>query len=122
MSEAVAVSAQAVAQLREKTGIGFLQCKKALAETGGDMEKAIEYLRKQGVAVAAKRSGKETKEGKIVLKVGEKAVAAVEINCETDFVASSDDFNAFANGFSNTAQGMMLLSFSRGSPTALRRS
>jgi elongation factor Ts len=96
MSEAVAVSAQAVAQLREKTGIGFLQCKKALAETGGDMEKAIEYLRKQGVAVAAKRSGKETKEGKIVLKVGEKAVAAVEINCETDFVASSDDFNAFA--------------------------
>ena len=64
------VSAQAVAQLREKTGIGFLQCKKALAETGGDMEKAIEYLRKQGVAVAAKRSGKETKEGKIVLAVG----------------------------------------------------
>ncbi|HLP41337.1 MAG TPA: elongation factor Ts, partial [Fibrobacteria bacterium] len=52
------ISAQAVAQLREKTGIGFIQCKKALAETGGDMEKAIEYLRKQGVAVAAKRSGK----------------------------------------------------------------
>ncbi len=89
------VSAQAVAQLREKTGIGFLQCKKALAETGGDMEKAIEYLRKQGVAVAAKRSGKETKEGKIVLAVGP-AAAAVEINCETDFVASSDDFNGFA--------------------------
>lgn len=90
------VSAQAVAQLREKTGIGFLQCKKALAETGGDMDKAIEYLRKQGVAVAAKRSGKETKEGKIVLAGGASAVAAVEINCETDFVASSDDFNAFA--------------------------
>jgi elongation factor Ts len=90
------VSAQAVAQLREKTGIGFLQCKKALAETGGDMEKAIEFLRKQGVAVAAKRSGKETKEGKIVLAGGASAVAAVEINCETDFVASSDDFNGFA--------------------------
>lgn len=90
------VSAQAVAQLREKTGIGFLQCKKALSETGGDMEKAIEFLRKQGIAVAAKRSGKETKEGKIVLAGGATAVAAVEINCETDFVASSDDFNGFA--------------------------
>lgn len=90
------VSAQAVAQLREKTGIGFLQCKKALAETGGDMDKAIEFLRKQGVAVAAKRSGKETKEGKVVLAGAASAVAAVEINCETDFVASSDDFNVFA--------------------------
>lgn len=90
------ISAQAVAQLREKTGIGFIQCKKALAETGGDMEKAIEYLRKQGVAVAAKRSGKETKEGKVVMVAGEAAVAAVEINCETDFVANADDFKNFA--------------------------
>jgi elongation factor Ts len=90
------ISAQAVAQLREKTGIGFLQCKKALTEAGGDMEKAVEILRKAGLAVAAKRSGKETKEGKVVLGSGSSAVAAVEINCETDFVASSDDFNAFA--------------------------
>jgi elongation factor Ts len=90
------ISAQAVAQLREKTGIGFIQCKKALAETGGDMEKAIEYLRKQGVAVAAKRSGKETKEGKVVMAAGGSAVAAVEINCETDFVANADDFKNFA--------------------------
>lgn len=90
------ISAQAVAQLREKTGIGFIQCKKALAETGGDMEKAIEYLRKQGVAVAAKRSGKETKEGKVVMVAGGAAVAAVEINCETDFVANADDFKNFA--------------------------
>jgi len=90
------VPAQAVAQLREKTGLGFLLCKKALAETGGDMDKAIEFLRKQGAAVAAKRSGRETKEGKVVLSGGAGAVAAVEINCETDFVASSDDFNGFA--------------------------
>ncbi len=90
------ISAQAVAPLREKTGIGFIQCKKALAETGGDMEKAIEYLRKQGVAVAAKRSGKETKEGKVVMAAGGSAVAAVEINCETDFVANADDFKNFA--------------------------
>src|SRR4051794_6602683 len=90
------ISAQAVAALREKTGLGFLQCKKALAETAGDETKAIEYLRKQGASVAAKRSGKETKEGKVVLGAGASAVAAVEINCETDFVASSDDFNVYA--------------------------
>ncbi len=90
------VTAQAVAELREKTGLGILQCKKALTETSGDMELAIEYLRKQGAAVAAKRSGKETKEGKVVLASGSDAVTAVEINCETDFVSASDDFNAFA--------------------------
>src|SRR3954469_20376172 len=90
------VTAQTVAELREKTGLGILQCKKALTETGGDMEKAIEFLRKQGAAVAAKRSGKETKEGKVILAVGPDAAAAVEINCETDFVSASDDFNAFA--------------------------
>jgi elongation factor Ts len=91
------ISAQAVAQLREKTGLGFLQCKKALAETGGDAEKAIEFLRKQGAAVALKRQGKETKEGKVILGAGASAVAAVEINCETDFVASSDDFTIFGD-------------------------
>lgn len=90
------VTAQTVADLREKTGLGILQCKKALTETGGDMEKAIEFLRKQGAAVAAKRVGRETKEGKVVLASGADAVAAVEINCETDFVSASDDFNGFA--------------------------
>jgi elongation factor Ts len=89
------VTAQSVAELREKTGLGILQCKKALSETGGDMEKAIEFLRKQGAAVAAKRVGKETKEGKVVLASGSDAVCAVEINCETDFVSASDDFNGF---------------------------
>jgi elongation factor Ts len=90
------ITAQLVGQLREKTGLGILQCKKALTETQGDMETAIEYLRKQGAAVAAKRVGKETKEGKVVLASGSDAVTAVEINCETDFVSASDDFNAFA--------------------------
>ncbi len=96
MSNAVEISAQAVAQLREKTGLGLMQCKKALAETGGDLEAAIEFLRKQGAAVAAKRSGREAKEGKVVFGKSGDATAVVEINCETDFVASSDDFNAFA--------------------------
>jgi len=96
------VTAQTVAELREKTGLGILQCKKALTETAGDMEKAIEFLRKQGAAVAAKRVGKETKEGKIILAAAADAVAAVEINCETDFVSASDDFNAFASKVSRT--------------------
>ena len=74
-----------------------MQCKKALAETAGDLEKAVEFLRKQGAAVAAKRVGKETKEGKIVFGTSGSAVAVMEINCETDFVAMSDDFNTFAS-------------------------
>jgi elongation factor Ts len=94
--EMVAISAQAVAQLREKTGLGLMQCKKALAETNGDLDAAVEYLRKQGAAVAAKRVGREAKEGKVVFAVEGANTAALEINCETDFVASSDDFNAFA--------------------------
>lgn len=73
-----------------------MQCKKALTETAGDIEAAIEFLRKQGAAVAAKRSDRETKEGKIVFGREGSTVSAVEINCETDFVASSDDFIAFA--------------------------
>src|SRR5438445_3452103 len=91
------VTAQTVAELREKTGLGILQCKKALTETAGDMEKAIEFLRKQGAAGAAKRVGTETKEGKIVLPAAADAVAAVELNCATDFVSASDDLNAFAS-------------------------
>ncbi len=92
-----AISAQAVAQLREKTGLGLMQCKKALTETGGDIDAAVELLRKQGAAVAAKRSDRETKEGKVVFARAGSSVSAVEINCETDFVASSDDFVAFAD-------------------------
>jgi len=92
----VEISAQAVQQLREKTGLGLMQCKKALSETGGDLEKAVEHLRKQGAAVAAKRVGRETKEGKVVFASEAGNTAVLEINCETDFVASSDDFNAFA--------------------------
>ncbi len=90
------VSAQAVQQLREKTGLGLMQCKKALAETEGDFDKAIEYLRKQGAAVAAKRVGRETKEGKVIFATTGSQTAVLELNCETDFVASSDEFGHFA--------------------------
>ncbi len=89
------ISAQAVSQLREKTGLGLMQCKKALTETAGDIDKAVELLRKQGAAVAAKRSDKDAKEGKVLLGADASSVIAVEVNCETDFVAASDDFKGF---------------------------
>lgn len=91
------ITAQAVAQLREMTGLGLMQCKKALTETNGDLNAAVDHLRKQGAAVAAKRAGKEAKEGKVLLASNGKTAAAVEFNCETDFVANSGDFNVFAN-------------------------
>jgi elongation factor Ts len=91
------ITAQAVAQLREMTGLGLMQCKKALTETNGDLNAAVDHLRKQGAAVAAKRAGKEAKEGKVLLAMNGKTAAAVEFNCETDFVANSGDFNVFAN-------------------------
>ncbi len=89
------ISAQSVQLLRERTGLGLMQCKKALTETSGDLEKAIEQLRKQGAAVAAKRVDKEAKEGVVSVGSNAQGAAIVEINCETDFVAASDDFKGF---------------------------
>ncbi|MBK7104322.1 MAG: elongation factor Ts [Ignavibacteriae bacterium] len=93
------ITAQQVKELREKTGAGMMDCKKALTEANGDFEKAIEVLRKKGAAVAAKRAERSANEGIILTKSledGSKAVI-VEVNCETDFVAKSDDFTNFAN-------------------------
>ena len=91
------VSASLVKELREKTGAGMMDCKTALAETQGDFEKAIEYLRKKGVASAAKKAGRATREGAVASYIhGEGRVGVlVEINCETDFVARTDKFKAF---------------------------
>jgi len=91
------VSASQVKELREKTGAGMMDCKKALAESGGDFEKAIEYLRKKGASVATKRSERSTTEGIIITKIFNDGIsgAIVEINCETDFVAKSKDFMSF---------------------------
>jgi elongation factor Ts len=88
------ISASKVKELREKTGAGMMECKKALAETQGDMEAAIDTLRKRGVAMAAKRAGRETKEGKIgsYIHAGGKIGVLLEVNCETDFVAKTDEF------------------------------
>lgn len=91
------ISAAMVKQLREKSGAGIMDCKHALAECDGDIEKAIEYLRKKGLATAQKRAGRATKEGAVqaYIHMGGKIGVLVEINCETDFVAKTDDFTEF---------------------------
>ena len=91
----MAISATLVKELRERTGLGMMLCKKALEESAGDMEKAIENLRKQGEATLAKRAGKEAKEGTIAVQSSAAATAMVEVNAETDFVARNEDFTAF---------------------------
>lgn len=92
------ITSQMVKELRDKTNAGMMDCKKALSETSGDMEKAVDLLRQKGLAVAAKRAGRETKEGVVVsyIHAGGKLGVMVEVGCETDFVAKTDDFKAFA--------------------------
>lgn len=92
------ITSQMVKELRDKTNAGMMDCKKALTETGGDMEKAVDLLRQKGLAVAAKRAGRETKEGVVdcYIHAGGKLGVMVEVGCETDFVAKTDDFKAFA--------------------------
>ncbi len=89
-------SADAVKELRDRTGAGMMDCKAALVETAGNIEQAIDLLRKKGMASAAKRAGRDAKEGLIVAKVDGKKAALVEANCETDFVARTEDFKALA--------------------------
>ena len=92
------ISAELVKQLREKTAAGVMDCKQALTESGGDMDKAVEFLRKKGLATAAKRAGRATSEGTIqsYIHMGGKLGVMVEVSCETDFVAKNDDFQEFA--------------------------
>jgi elongation factor Ts len=96
------ITANAVKELREKTGAGMMDCKKALAETSGDFEKAIEYLRKKGIASASKKAGRATKEGAVASYIhGEGRVGVlVEVNCETDFVARTEQFKSFVRDVS----------------------
>jgi elongation factor Ts len=91
-------TAKDVQELRQRTGAGMMECKKALQETNGDMEKAVDYLRTKGIAKAEKRVGKETSEGVIGSYVHHngKVAVLVELNCETDFVARTDDFKSLA--------------------------
>lgn len=94
------ISAQAVKELRDKTGAGMMDCKKALTQAEGDIEKAIDILRERGLASAAKKSGRVASEGVIATFVTEdmKNAAMIELNCETDFVSSNAEFISLANG------------------------
>jgi elongation factor Ts len=94
----MSISAKQVKELKDKTGIGLMECKKALKETEGDLEQAIDVLRKRGLAKAEKKSGRDVKEGRIhsYIHPGGKIGVLVEINCETDFVAKNEKFKEFA--------------------------
>jgi len=93
----MSVPANLVKELRERTGAGMMDCKKALLETGGDLEKAVDYLREKGLAMAAKKAGRITAEGVVESYIhgGGRIGVLVEVNCETDFVAKTDEFRAF---------------------------
>ncbi|OGS34643.1 MAG: translation elongation factor Ts [Elusimicrobia bacterium RIFOXYB2_FULL_49_7] len=97
------ISASAVKELREKTGAGMMLCKKALGETNGDVNAAIDYLRKQGEITAGKRAERTAKEGKVGIAAKGLTTVMLELNSETDFVAKNDDFNALLNGLLEVA-------------------
>lgn len=101
----VTISAQDINKLRQMTGAGMMDCRKALTETNGDFEAAIDWLRKQGQKVAAKRSDREAKEGVVIAKTSDdkKSGIVVCVNCETDFVSKNADFVAFAQSIADAA-------------------
>jgi elongation factor Ts len=99
------ITASMVKELRERTGSGMMECKKALQEAGGDIDVAIENMRKSGMAKADKKSGRVAAEGRVVIKISDdgKSAAVVEVNCETDFVSGGDDFLSFVDAIATTA-------------------
>ena len=99
----MSISAKEVKKLRDITGVGMMDCKKALVETDGDVDQAIDLLRKTGQKIAAKRADREANEGLIVTSSTEdgKTAVLVEVNCETDFVARNDEFRTFAKGLAD---------------------
>src|SRR5579871_5558446 len=97
------ITAAMVKDLRDKTGAGMMDCKAALAETGGDMEAAIDWLRKKGISKAGKKAGRAAAEGLIGVAVSGNAGALVEVNAETDFVARNEKFKSFVKAASNIA-------------------
>jgi elongation factor Ts len=97
LEDKVSITAAQVNELRKVTGAGLMDCKKALTETGGDQEKAVDYLRKKGLAAAAKKAGRIASEGLVgsYIHAGGKIGVLVEVNCETDFVAKNENFQSF---------------------------
>lgn len=111
----MAISVEQVKELREKTGAGMMDCKKALSETGGDIERAIDYLRRKGLSEAAKRSSRTASEGLVASYIhpGGKIGVLVEVNCESDFVARTEDFQALVKDIA--------MQVAAANPTYLRR-
>lgn len=101
----MSISAKDVMKLREATGAGMMDCKKALAEAEGDFEKAVEVLRKKGQQVSEKRAGRDADQGLVLIKISDDhtKAAAIELNCETDFVARNEDFKSQGEAFLNAA-------------------
>ncbi|HEU4672579.1 MAG TPA: translation elongation factor Ts [Candidatus Limnocylindrales bacterium] len=104
----MAISAESVKQLRDATGAGFMDCKRALEETAGDVERAVALLRERGVAAAAKKSGREAREGLIgsYIHTGGKVGVLIEVNCETDFVARTDEFQRLVRDLAIQVAGL----------------
>ena len=102
------ISASAVKELREKTGAGFMDCKRALEETGGDIDKAVALLRERGQAAAAKKADREAREGLIssYIHTGGRIGVLIEVNCETDFVARTDRFQKLVRDLAIQVAGM----------------
>src|ERR687893_1876706 len=102
------ITADAVKELRERTGAGFMDCKRALEEAGGDVDRAIALLRERGLATAAKKAGRAAREGVIASYIhhGSRVGSLVELNCETDFVARTDDFGQLAREVAMQVAGL----------------
>ncbi len=102
------IPAELVKQLRERTGAGFMDCKSALAETGGDLEKAVSLLRERGQAAAANKAGREAREGLIgsYIHAGGRLGVLIEVNCETDFVARTEDFQRLVRDLAMQVAGL----------------
>jgi len=109
------ISADVVKKLREKTGVGLMDCKEALRAADGDMEKAVDYLREKGLAKLAKRTGRAATEGSVAsyIHTGGKVGAMAEVNCETDFVAKTNEFQAFVKD--------VVMQITASNPTYVRR-
>lgn len=99
----MAITAAAVKELRQKTGAGMMDCKRALTETGGDIDEAVKVLRTKGLAAAAKKAHRSASEGMVVIAGDAKKMVALELNCETDFVARNEDFQSFARALAEQA-------------------
>jgi elongation factor Ts len=102
------ITADAVRELRERTGAGMMDCKNALVEAGGDVEKAVALLRERGLAAAAKKAGREAREGTIgsYIHTGGKIGVLIEVNCETDFVARTDEFQKLVRDLAMQVAGL----------------